>query len=462
MAASATLDTSVEIDGQLYSLNKIPSESSAVVLLEKENILDTIDFEALVTDLGRVGEFIHVAYNGVGAAGPRFTAEQIEIQQLGYDITRLCDKSVLTLDKFKKASRSIVINMQSTYAYLLDNFEKFAMNTLAGVSRIAKHMEEAALELHNDFESEEKKVVAILTKTQAARGEQAEKIISKKDELVGLEAKRKIEEQMIMEKQAQENEAKRRRKKLEWKEDKAVAHIGEIGFLRELVNYLAEKYEIMDEVFSIDGPEKKAEAIRNQRLEALEAEEAIRDKRHEAIVKMSSFAVKIKQCRTEENMAECAVDALHHAAGALKHLSSVMRKAAQFWQLMQEYCNSLDASDVHSQVETSLDPDTHMPKEERLRLWTSVGFKQEAIKHYAGWVALHVVCTTYMKRIKMTQQELYKYLTENPTWEQSRKDIKELAAKLFIDLQQDDKANSEKKLKAQEKIRALKDRKELE
>ncbi len=84
-----------------------------------------------------MGGFIRVAYNGVGAAGPRFTEVQIEIQRIGYDVTKLCDKSALTVAKFKKASRTILTDLQATYEYLLDNLEEMAVETLTDVSKVA-------------------------------------------------------------------------------------------------------------------------------------------------------------------------------------------------------------------------------------------------------------------------------------------------------------------------------------
>ena len=54
-----------------------------------DRLLESVDLKALVKDLSRVGGFIRVAYNAVGAAGHEHTETQIEIQNLGYDITNL-------------------------------------------------------------------------------------------------------------------------------------------------------------------------------------------------------------------------------------------------------------------------------------------------------------------------------------------------------------------------------------
>ena len=127
----------VEIEGETYCLNEVPGENSAVVKAETDKLLEAIDLKALVDDLGHVGSLIQIAYNGMGAAGPKFIDHHIEIQRLGYDVTKLCDKSALTVAKFKKASKIILTDLQSTYEDLLDNLEEMALETLSSVSRLA-------------------------------------------------------------------------------------------------------------------------------------------------------------------------------------------------------------------------------------------------------------------------------------------------------------------------------------
>ena len=107
---------------------------------------------------------------------------------------------------------------------------------------------------------------------------------------------------------------------------------------------------------------------------------------------MSAFTAKLRQCKNDQEMAECAVEALHEAIGALKHLSAVMMQAALFWKQMQDHCHSLADSQMKSQVETAM----KYPEEKRLKVWTSDSFKHKAIQFYSGWVALNSVCAVYM------------------------------------------------------------------
>ena len=63
------------------------------------------------------------------------------------------------------------------------------------------------------------------------------------------------------------------------------------------------------------------------------------------------------------------------------------------------------------------------------------------------WVALNVVCSEYMERIKPTQEELYSNIREAPTYEQAKSSIGKLAMQFLADVET---ANQELKEKRQE------------
>ena len=447
--AVATSKLIVKIDEEEYRMDVIPAAESKVVAVEKEKLLGAVDLATLVNDLGRVGAFIRIAYNGVGAAGPKFTELQIEVQDLGYDITKLCDQSALTVSKFKKASATVLDDLQATYGYLLDNLEDLALETLSSVSKIAGDMAKAAIELHQEFKKEEEKVVSALKKTQIARGEQAQKIEEKKREHAKAEENLKHQKKLMEDAQKLEKEAEEQRQQMEMKEDEAINSIQHATGIQKLINAMFQK-EIFD-----DGSagKQKAQHWKEKRIEALEKENQFRKMRYEALERMTTFAAKMKDCSTQAKMAEAATSALHEAITALKELSAVMMQAAQFWKQMQEHCETLAEDRLKDQVETAL---KKYDDEKRLRVWTSSTFKRNAVQFYAGWVALNSVCTEYIECIKETQKELYQYIKENPTYEQSRIKVRELAEKFLSDLKDDKKAIADKEFKAQAEIKALK------
>ena len=71
-------------------------------------------------------------------------------------------------------------------------------------------------------------------------------------------------------------------------------------------------------------------------------------------------------------------------------------------------------------------------------------------------ITRYSICTTYVEHIKPIQKDLYEYLRENPTYEESHKSLKELAEKYIADLQKKQKAIGDKDFKTQDEIRALK------
>ena len=134
---------------------------------------------------------------------------------------------------------------------------------------------------------------------------------------------------------------------------------------------------------------------------------------------------------SDSNLADAAINALHHAMSGLKKLSALMLKVAMFWTHMQLHCNDLAGPKMRRLVEAAM----KRPVEDRMKLWTNIAFKKQAVIYYSKWVTLNSVCGIYIKRIKKTQKTLYQYLKENPTIEQARANVHQLAVELRKDLE---------------------------
>ena len=160
----------VEMNETTYSLVEVPPEDSKLVKEQESRILGAVDLEALVGDLGRVGQFVRIAYNGVLAAN--FYNLQATVLDIGYGITRLCDKSAVTVGLFENASGSILSDLQCIYGFLLDNLEEMAVDTLANVSKLAGSMETAAKKLHEEFEAQAEVVKVTVLEVTKQKGVQ--------------------------------------------------------------------------------------------------------------------------------------------------------------------------------------------------------------------------------------------------------------------------------------------------
>ena len=445
---SSDLDGSkkVKIGNEIHSLDVVPAPGSKIVAeAKKDMLLGAVDLKTLVDDLGHAGAFIRIAYNGVMAAGPRYTDLQNEIQQLGFDITKLCDESALTVSKFKRASSTVLNELEATYGYLLINQENVAIETLSSVSKLAGDMEKAALALHEKFEKQEEKVRNTLKKTRTARGDAKVRIEEKEKEHQQLQIQLQHQQELLDEAKRLEREAEAQRRQIESKENDAIRRIKHIGPFKSFVNAFF-RYEVFDE------GTRKVGLWREKRIHALEKENMLRKQRYEAMERMTSFAVKIQGCKSDQEMAEVAVDALHKTVGALQELIATVMRAATFWKEMQDHCKSLADDKMLKNVKTMQDE----KKEERKMMWTSEPFKKQAVHFYAGWVALNSLCSEYVEHIKLTRKDLYRYIVENPNYEESRKNVGELAKIFLADLEKDQKAIAEKEFEAQKEIEALK------
>ena len=444
----------VVIGDTTYSIVELPDEDTELVVAERKKLLGHIDLRSLVEDLGRVGRCIQVSFNGVVAAGPKFTELQIEIQRLGYDVTRLCDKSAVTVSKFKRASTTILTDLQSTYDYLLDGFEDMALDTLSSVSDLAGQMAAAAEDLHRCFDDEARKVEKVLEETQRKEGEQARLAEEKKKEKLEFEQKQKDQVDLLQKASEKEQEAEARFHECELRADTAIDELGdEGGFLQKLGNGLTSRV-FGKELFgkSKATKERQLEEIQRTKREALEIRQHREKERQEAFKKLTEFTVMVKNCDNEEEFAKCSAEALHKAMEGLKILAALMMQAALFWKQMQDHCKALADDKLKDKVENAM---SKFDDAKRLKLWTSRPFKTQAVRFYAGWVALDHVCGEYMEAIKETQAELYKYIQENPTYEEAKARVGDLALTFMKEIEDAQRACEERDSEMQQELDSM-------
>ena len=444
----------VVIQGTTYSIAELPGEHTELVVAERKKLLGYIDLRSLVQDLGRVGRCIQVAFNGVVAAGPRYTELQIKVQRLGYDVTRLCDKSAVTVSKFKRASSTILTDLQSTYGYLLDGFEDIALDTLSSVSDLAGQMAAAAEDLHRSFDDQARQVEIVLEETQRKEGEQARLAKEKETEKMEFEQKQKDQHDLLRKATEKEHEAEARARECELKEDKAIDELGDEGTVFErLVNGLTSTFFGVPLLGrSKATKQEQLKAVNENKKEALTFRRQREQERIEAFKKLTEFTVKVQTCGNEEEFAKFSAEALHKAMEGLKILAALMMQAALFWKQMQEHCKSLADDNLKDTVENAMDKFTDA---KRLKLWTSDPFKIRAVRFYAGWVALDNVCGEYMGAIKDTQTELYKFIQENPTYEEAKERVGDLALTFQREMEEAQKACEERDSEMKEEYESL-------
>lgn len=448
-------DSSVIIDGETYDLISIPSADSKLVKSAKREFLEQLDLHSLADDLGKLGKFMRLAYNGVAG----HTELQIKVQRVGYKITKLADKSAVTVYQFKETSQDVLEELKTTYQYLLEGLERAAVINLSMMADKAAGMAEAAEELRKDFDLASDDVISALEDTQTAKGDQEKMKKTLEKEREELDLKRKQAEKLeIIAREAEEkaeklyNEAQARQDKAQDVHDSAQKQVRqEMSVIRSvadsitgvvtgvtsaaaltLIFRLEKAAEKLMEIGDKTGYEEAIKRANREKMMHLQQMKKERDQRREAIQQCIEFTQKIISCKNDNDLAEVTINALHNSVGALKCLSATMMEATKFWEMMQLHCKALASGQIKDKVEKMIE----MPKEERLNTWTSTGFKKTAVRYYTRWVLLDTLSSVYRLQIQNTSRELYKYLKENPTPEQAKRNMRHLAADLKDDLKQ--------------------------
>lgn len=458
--ASTPNSSQVVIDGEVFDLVTLPNAESKIVQKAKDSLLGSLDLQVLVEDLGRLGKFIRVAYNGVAGNAD----VQIKVQGVGYRITKLADKSAMTVHKFKGAAQNVLEELKVTYQHLLDGFEEIALETVRLLTSVAAEMAKAADELHGDFEKAEKDVVEALENLQHLKGSREEQQKTLQKSKNDYEIKKNKAEELYKSALEAEKEATEFYKEAQAREDKAVdsldailktlagAFTGVVGATASAAAFDLERaMKILNNIDDKTGYKRVMKRANKEKIKHLEEMKKQRDLRVEANAACLEFVQKIASCKNDDTLPKVAIDALHHSIGALKSLSTIMLKAAMFWQQMQSHCEYLAKEDMQEKVKLAM----KLPDEKRLNFWTSQGFKESALLYYSKWVALDDVCGVYMLQIRNTREELYKYLEENPTTEQARKNVRQLAEEFASDLNQAQKKLEEDNKKEIDQKRLL-------
>ena len=407
----------VVIGGNSYSMAVEPAATSSIVLAEKELLLGSLNLESLVKDLGRVGNFIRVIYNGIRAGGEHFQDLEIEVLSLGHDITRLCDKSAVTIAHFKSAAKTVLVELKATYQFLLDGLEEMGVDTLSTLSTVAGKMATAAEELQKEFEKEEAKVVSVLENAQQREKLETSRI---EDDRARLEAEKKIQEDLIKKYAKLEEEARERDKN----EDK---ELSSSGFFENLRNPFTSEVGLGESDEKVTGQNNRWAQIN---LQKLEIEKEQRKLHFNALQKIAKFAYQLQGLDKENGSTKVAIDALYEAASAIKRLSLIMWQIALFLYQIQQHCLNLPDTSVQERI---MEFASKYPPERRLAYWTSNGFKQQMMQFYAKWVAFRSVNDEYLQQIKLTQKDLYQYITGKPA---SEDNPKALAAALLDDVKE--------------------------
>ena len=162
------------------------------------------------------------------------------MQELCFDISTLCDKSAITIAKFKTTTTTVLYQLKSAYQFLLDGREDMAVLSFSILAELAGKMAKAAEKLKEKFERQESKVRETLGHTNTRRGEEGRKIIDLRMKKEETEENIKFQETLMKEHAKLEAEARAERLRYERKEDRAIS--ARTSFLGRLGNAITLHY----------------------------------------------------------------------------------------------------------------------------------------------------------------------------------------------------------------------------
>lgn len=125
-------------------------------------------------------------------------------------------------------------------------------------------------------------------------------------------------------------------------EEEALDELGKVGAWGAFIGKRLTQFQILCiNIYRCAMPlyrsdrEKQAEHWAERRREAVQMLNKQRDLRDKTLSSIRSAAREMIECTDKENMDQAAVIGLQQAERGLRNLSTVMRQAAQFWELMQ-------------------------------------------------------------------------------------------------------------------------------
>lgn len=420
----------LKYEDETYSLLEVPESTSKLVVLAKQRMMQTINLPQLARDLSNLGMLLRLAFNGVVG----FIDLQTKVRKVFYDVVTLCDESVHTINEFQRASNTAVVSLQATYEYLVEGLDDLAIINLEEIATVASKMKVAADKLSKEFQDEANIVQSL--EEEVTREEDKTKRSSEEKEKQRKEEERKKEEEdkrfkdMVQdEMEAEKNYEAARKKEIEEINNQ------KLGFLKGVVNAVTTNPFTGKGAFDSDvqAAKNKAEVYGKEKEMFYKQMIEAKVQRRLALQKIASFAKRMEQLGNDSILEAAAAESLHHAASALVSLAVIMKNTSRFWEETEGLCQELSSPKMVKEIKAV----SKLDDEKRKKVWDRETFKLGGIMYYCSWIAIKEICETCRGGVEDAQRSVHAYIRENPTKEQARLNVKQLAPKLDAVVKQD-------------------------
>lgn len=407
-----------------YSLAALPTASSGVVLAEREELLRSVNFQALASDFRRLAILANIAH--IGATGYSDINLRNHVQRVAMDVSTLNDKSAATVGTFKETSDVVLQELRAAFNHLLNSNSDEAVEIFGGIAQRVEDMARAAEELHSESEKDGQRAHEVLEETMRAKGvaeQKRQQLVQKQKDLEI--AKKKMDElqkiaydaERIAQQMAQEAEeaaqvARRKRKKKKKGWGKITHGLG------KLVGHdNTKKYK------------KREEAAREDQRRF----NAQKQKQHELYLKaqrdVQNLAKSIADNQINADLVNSGIEALHSAVGTFKSLSTTVLKVSEFWKNLQVHFEGMQNPVVKREVEEVAN---HLEEtqEQTMDVWTSSSFQARAVRFYSQWMVLLGECTSYMDASHRLKDQSVNYYEESSNAQEAEAMMQKLKAEL--------------------------------
>ncbi|XP_064651758.1 uncharacterized protein LOC135502717 [Lineus longissimus] len=425
----------IRIHGVTHSLHEPPPPDSVIVENEVRTLAPKFEIGSILRKMDIVADCLSMAYYGVVAdAGLHKKVQDMQFDVLG--LSHIMDRTVM---QYRTKAGDIIGDLECGFGYLLDGFEKEALESFQAICVTSEQLKEMSETLKEKIHEKEEKFKGLLDhvtekhrETMSEANAKQESSVTNKQKLIEKKLKQAEEDTFVsLSRCTNFEEMERDARKNDTAATKSASSFSH-GFFKMVTLGFYEGDPIVAE-----QQDKLAniarEDLQNEREELKRYHDA-QNKAHEALNELT------QSLKCTEDIAEMA---LRGAETGIKSLQASLQSAVGVWDNLHEECESISNSEsLFAKLRE------RKTEEERKEFWSCPTFKKGAMKFYARWVALQCICDKFHKGMNRIEQKLHFCIQDNPSVREAKDKIPRLIEQ-FDERQKAEKARTRAEAEAE-------------
>lgn len=406
----------VLIGDERFCLTSAPALESRLVQQQKNDLVCDINPEEYAKDIETVAHLMSIAFEAaIGLDQPDVTTA---VQDIGYNLTLVTERGHMTMYGLGISARDAVGDLEAVFSelYASDGLDSIALTMLESIEKKAGGIRGQVLEISKRFFKMAEDAKAALEKTQHAIAERRQELlvhradVSASQEVIAESSDaHRVLTQSLVESDAILAEARSREN---WAHRRGAWFSFFDEFTRGLQPIFGAEASVKDTLVKTRREAKNARKL----VDRVEADRMVTlQRKSQALKEIVHIVQKIRNAKTQADLAAVLIEALHNAAGALKRLSANMLKTASLWAQLEGQAARLEKPDVSELVRSAC---SSYPVDDKRRnqFWKSTAFKRRSVIYMSRWVALAFVGQTYTIPLGDARRTLYCFLETHPEY----------------------------------------------